>query len=272
LLVGIDAGSTGYSSVLLYNKMGYHEIFRGWQGARVRDGYFQGVEDGNPVLWINVGGELVYIKFPRHGLNPLQESGFEVQPEAVIESAEIQYDDEGTPTYYEELIIHSENLNSSAWVEVDFQYNEDVGTGAWLSADAVYESPRAVARINVGEAYNFKYRLRLVTQDADQIPIVNATELRGFARRPVHYQWSLRAKVSDLQRTYRGGRDHDPNDFISFLKNAAKKAKRVFVRSKWPQFDDMYVIVEPPTVLRTYTTTIPKQREGSIIPFTVREG
>jgi hypothetical protein len=258
--------------VLLWNQRGYHEIFRGWKGARVRDLHFQGVEDGNPILWINCGGELVYIKFPRHSLNPLKESAFEVQPEAIIESAEIQYDDEGTPTFYKELTVFSENLNSSAWIEVDYQYNEDVGTDTWISADAIYESPRGTVGLNVGEAYNFKYRLRLITQDADQIPIVNAVEINAFARRPVRYQWNMRARVSDLQRTYRGGRDHDPNKFISFLKDAASKAKRIFVRSKWPQFDDTWVVVDPPTVLRTYTTDIPKHQEGGVIPFSVREG
>src|SRR3990170_2741647 len=86
LFVGIDAGDTGRSSVLVYSG-GWHEIFRAWETARRIDNlYWQSVLGTVNRMWVSVGGDLVWLPFPRVSLNPLRDGDMTFQHEGHIVS------------------------------------------------------------------------------------------------------------------------------------------------------------------------------------------
>jgi hypothetical protein len=81
----------------------------------------------------------------------------------------------------------------------------------------------------------------------------------------------MRVKVGDTQKDLSGtGLDHDPDAFLLWLKEAATKAKAIHMRSIWEQMDNKYVIIEPPTLLRTFTNNLLGFWGGSV-NITLRE-
>jgi hypothetical protein len=111
----------------------------------------------------------------------------------------------------------------------------------------------------------------MLTEDADVPPVAVATVLEGFARTPLKFQWEMRVKVGSTQRDLAGvNADHDPDKFLIWLKDAAVRARKVYMRSIWSQMDGKYVIVEPPSLLRQFTNNILGFWGGSVT-VTVRE-
>jgi len=128
-----------------------------------------------------------------------------------------------------------------------------------------------VVPIQRGAVRKVRLRLRLRTDKAGVPPVLLAAVLEGFARTPVKYQWNLRIKVADTQRDLSGvGADHDPDLFLDWLKEAAGKARKVFMRSVWEQLDGKYVIVEPPSTLREFTNNVLGYWGGNVV-ITLRE-
>ena len=122
-----------------------------------------------------------------------------------------------------------------------------------------------------GNVRKIRYRLRLLTNNADVSPVVAATVLEGFTRTPLKYQWNMRIRVSDTQSDLSGiGADHDPDEFLAWLKKAAHEARKVHLRSIWEQMDGKYVIVEPPSLIRQFSNNLMGFWGGSVV-VTLRE-
>ena len=94
--------------------------------------------------------------------------------------------------------------------------------------------------------------------------------LECFARDPVKYQYNLRLKPSSLQRDRHGQLDADPDQFIWWLKRMSASASKVTVHSSMRQWDNKLVIIEPPTILRTFINTI-LGWTGGVIIVTIRD-
>jgi hypothetical protein len=157
-------------------------------------------------------------------------------------------------------------------VHLEYQTDNDIGTTTWIKAETFYSSPEDNLEINKGNVKRIRFRLRLLTNDADVPPVIFSTVLEGFARTPLKYQWNMRIKISDTQRDLSGiNADHDPDEFLTWLKNAAIGARRIYMRSIWEQMDGKYVIVEPPATLRQFTNNL-LGFWGGAVTVTVREG
>ena len=263
-LTGTPAGimaairSEGVSSVLVLpgDAPGWHEVWRGWAaGEKIDDIYFQ--DSYRPRLWISIGGEIVYQDWPRQTLNPLRDGGITYAPEAQLVSSTIDMGASRLPKLIKEVSAAVENLSSDAEVHLDYQINADVDTGNWIYAGVFQVNPFDTLPVNQGEVTRIRFRLRLVTRVESIPPVVNATVLEGFARTPVKYRWRVKLKISSTQRDLSGiAKDVDPDEFITWLKEAAVSSRRIFMRAIWAQMDGKYVVVEPPTLLRTFVNNL----------------
>jgi hypothetical protein len=121
-----------------------------------------------------------------------------------------------------------------------------------------------------GDVRRIRLRLRMLTNDCTTPPVLKATVLEGYARTPLKYQWNLRVKVGDCQPDLSGSQDHDPDAFLTWLKDAARQARAIRMRSIWEQLDGKVVIVEPPTLLRAFTNNL-LGLWGGTINLTLRE-
>lgn len=271
IIAGIDAGKNT-SSVLAWNKVGWHEIFRAWEaGQRVQNLFWQDCPGARPRLWISVGGELVYQDWPNGTSNPIQDTGFKFQHESVLVTASIDMGAARLPKFIKELSLASQNLTTGVEVHLEVQTDADIGTDTWIRAETFYSSPEDTLPIHQGDVRRVRLRLRLLTNQADTPPVIHATVLEGFARTPVKYQWGLQVKLGDTQRDLSGvNTDHDPDAFLTWLKDAARQARRIRMRSVWEQLDGKLVLVEPPNLSRQFTNNI-LGFWGGKINVTIRE-
>jgi len=273
LFAAIDGGSGNYSSLLVRtDPIGWHEVFRAPDiGLRIRDIHWQDCPGTYPRLWMDLGDDVVYQEWPRNGFNPLKDSGINFQHECDIVMADFDMGATRLPKFFKELALISENLTTGIEVHMEYQTDNDIGSSTWISVGTFYSSPEDILPINVGNVRKIRLRLRMHTNDADVPPIVVAAVLEGFARTPLKYQWNMRIKVSDTQRDLSGMVvDHDPDEFLSWLKDAAREARKVYMRSIWEQMDGKYVIVEPPSLMREFTNNILGFWGGSVV-VTLRE-
>jgi len=257
LFVAVDAGSSGTSCVLCYDGRGYHEVFRAFEtGQRIRSIWWQPNQDGKSKLWIECGGSLWYIDFPQNTLNPLNDSTFRYHHEGVLITSTIDMGTARLPKLFKELDVLSKNLASGIYIEVDYQVDNDIGGTTWTNMGQAFMSPESTVDIFLGNVRQIRFRLRLVTGVAETPAIIAATVAEGYARTPLKYQYLLRLRTGDNKFTLRGDQDHDPDELVRWLKEAAAGAKKIMMRSLWEQFDRKIVIVEPIALDRTVTDTI----------------
>jgi hypothetical protein len=106
--------------------------------------------------------------------------------------------------------------------------------------------------------------------DSDVPPMINALILKGFARTPIKRQWNMRIMKSSILRDKNGNPDQDVNDFYKWLWRVSESASGLRMRSVWSHMDDLWVVVEPPAITRTFTNTITSTWGGWFM-LTVRE-
>ena len=252
LAAALDAGD-GESSVMVYENDTWHELMRApGAGRRIRGLGLQDCAGTRPRLWVDLGGDLAYIQLPRDSESPLSDANIPYQHEALLVSGTVDMGAAMLPKFLKQHTLGSANLGRGLQVNIDFQIDAEIGGWRWRSAGAFYSSPLDSLPLQAGPLHAIRTRLRLLTSQAEQPPVVYASILEGFARTPLKYQWTLRVGLADLQAGRSGGRDANPDDFMAWLQQAARQARKIQMRSVWPALDDKYVIVEPPALRRQY--------------------
>ena len=259
LFVGVNAGppttsshwrqeytstTYGLSSVLVYMDRGFHEVFRGYApGYEVRGLSVQENAGTYPRLWIDYNGELI---FQDYSLTMLEEPEFKFMHEASVTSAAIDVGHASTFKFFKELDAVTERLSDEAYIEVDYQYGEDVGTDVWTNVNALRTSPVDTATINLGEVSKIRYRLRLLTENATIPPVVRSVIMKGYEVLPTKRVWTMRIKASSLRA---GANAVDPHDLYSWMWEATQRARRVWMYSVFPELNGTLVRIEPPSIL-----------------------
>ena len=259
LFAGVDAGDSGTSSVLC-RVHGWHETFRAWEsGKKVQSIFWHSVLGAPNRMWIGVGGDLVYQDYPRASLNPTKDTDIVYQHEAVLVSSWMTYGYDDLNKYIREDSLRADNLSGSArTVNLEYQTNADADSTAWTNVGAFSTSPTESQTVNVGTIKRFRRRLRLLTTSASTPPLVKATILKGIARGPVKYRWTLKIRLKDNATTLSGARDHDPDTLLTQLKTWASNTTPLTMRaiSALSALDNVAVFIEPPSTAREYINKV----------------
>lgn len=285
LFVAIDAGATGYSSIMMFDGINYHEI---WRAPEINKSvttlyWFSSKASTYPHLFFDYGGQICFIKYPDFGYNPYRDAGIYYVPEGQLIASTIDMNITRRPKFFNEISVITKNLfdNKSDFAKslfssadsnilVSYQVDGDIGTENWVNASYIYSSPVGSAFVNRSGVYAIRIKYKLSVSDANLPPIINATVVEGFVRTPVKYQWVMRVKTSSMQNTLNGAPDHDPDKLLSWLKEKANKAEAVTLHSTLKRLDLKRVIVEPPSVQMDFADAIQKSW-GGVITVVFRE-
>lgn len=276
LFAAIDGGPDGTSCVMAWNGMGWHEIFRAWgTGWRIRQLKWVPQVGGRAKLYISIGPLLIFMHMPLDTLNPQNDSGFIYQHESVLVTSTYDMGATRLPKFFKEFEGLTDSLRRTSSsvmgrsIELDYQLDDNIGGAAWTYAGSLDNSPIDAVQIMRGNKRAIRFRLRLNIESATSPLPLRATTVEGYARTPVKYQYNLRIKVSSLMRTYAGQPDRDPDVFLDWLKQMAGSASRVTVQSVFPQWNNRLVIIEPPSVTRTFANRV-LAMWGGVLVITVR--
>lgn len=247
VLGAIDAES-GTSSVLIWDGLAWHEIFRAYAaGKRIRMVRAQICTGGRNMLWNDCGGELIYQEMPLQKSSPLLDNGALFHHSSVMESSII---DMGTaselPKLIKSMTVTVKNLNSEGReVYLDYRTDENVLTGEWIQATTLNTSPEANAYLNLQNIRRFQYRLRMYTNDAS-IPIdIEGIIPSGYARTPLKLMWTMSIKSGGI---FQVGGASAPNSITlwKWLIDNARYPYSVYMQSKFEAADGYHVIMHPP--------------------------
>jgi hypothetical protein len=207
---------------------------------------------------------MVYIDMPDESLNPLRDSDSNFVWESVLETSSIPIRF-ALPKLYKDLSIISKSLGKDAQIGVDYQLDDDVGSSDpsdWIWVTDLIESPKDVVDLNLGNAENIRFRLRLMTKDASVPVEAIATVLKGVSRTPLKRQYSMNLELGG--KTLLGDEDHDPFELIQWLRKSAVSAEALLMQSKDPTLDGIWVFVDNPATLREWLSDDSRDMGGSV--------
>lgn len=268
--VGVDIDTTGgVSSVLCWNGAGWHEVFRSFSdGHRVSGIAVHPNVGTRPRLWIFLENDAYYIDFPKDAVNSLRDSGSYYMHESHIVTSTIDLNKINFQKVFKSLLLQTKNLSSTAYVEVDYQIDNDIGGTTWTRAGRVQLSPVGGVDIDRGNANMIRLRLRLYTETALTPPILYEAQLSGNYIEPPRWQWNVTVKVES--NASGATSDFKPDELLDFLIDASSNVKLLQAQSKYPRLDDKRVIVTLPVTNRESMNDAESKWSGRIT-FTLKE-
>lgn len=243
-------------SIFIYNGIGYHEIC---SFETIGDGNinfsgmaYQSFEEGNPRLWLGIDNEIVFIELSENPFAPLQRERHFTRYiyHGYIVSSGIDYGVSHQPKYYNSISVSSENLSDDAYIDIDVQYDENVGTDTWTYLGRIDTSPYQKLEIGAGTKYNFAYRLRVLSEDISSLdyftvtPVINAVVLEGFVRTPHKRVWVVRAKNSPYLVTNMGNPDVKPSVMRAWLETKMTQASKLTLNAVYSSMHEKDVILD----------------------------
>lgn len=246
----------GISSVLAWNNRGWHEVFRAFErGKKCQYVKWQEVKGGNPILWISYGGELCYLVFPKDTMNPLNDSNVLYEPEGYIDTGTIDMGITQLPKVFKDVDVIGKNIYGDG-VDLYFQTDDEIGTTEWHFAGSGMRSPISKINVGKGRVRAIRYRLRITANDVRNPPVVSALVFKMFGRAPTSRQWTIRVKGGGITRSGRMISSPELNDIYRWLWEECQEAGYLVMHSRFPEVDNIHVVVEPPGVVRNTVNNI----------------
>ena len=268
----IDAGDDGYSSVLLNNNSGWHEIYRAPNaGERITALGYLPISGKRPDrLWISVGDDIVWLVMPSNTLKAYYDDQAEYTHESVMISSWMSIGMVDVIKQWGSMNVMAENLEDEAvYVEADYQIDQDP---VWYPMSGNYiESPDQEIKFNNTfgvSAKRLRYRLRLQTNDKSKTPFIKAVVMKtvikvstkycyGMSCRNLANDVNLREEVEDIT----------PWDRLDILIDWANNATALHMNCFTEPFDDKIVFLDPPT----FSNLREEDRPGNLIQVTLNE-
>ena len=248
----IDAGD-GYSSVLLNNNSGYHEIYRAPNaGERITALGYQAISGERPDrLWISVGDDIVWLAMPSNTLKAYYDDQAEYVYESVLVSSWYSIGMVDVIKQWGSMNVMAENLKKdSVYIEADYQIDQDP---TWYPMDAFYvESPTQEVKFKSAfgiSAKRLRYRLRLQTNDISKTPFVKAVVLKTVIKISTKYSYSMSCRnVMDDENLRGEVEDISPWQRLDQMIKWADNATALRMRCYTYPFDNKIVFLDPPQI------------------------
>jgi len=199
LIAAVDGGVDNYSSILIYNQGGWHELYRAPQpGLRIRNLYYQAIPGPTPDrLWISQGSDVLYLHMPSETLNMLEDAELRFTHESHLITGKFSTNLFDVPKLWNEMKLYSESLSSGAQeVFLDYRLDEDTD---WENIEQPFDEGPIQDKF-IGEAgrtisRQIQFRLRLLTNDASVAPVVRAYVMESIGKSPVKHLLSFTGQL-----------------------------------------------------------------------------
>ncbi len=260
IFAAIDAGTSGYSSVLLWNGLGWHEVYRAPLGERIKRLHLQ-VIPGTTIdrLWVNQGMDVIWLPMPSLTFDPYRDSNYRFTHEGMITTAWMYMGMQDIPKFFHTLTLFTENAASGAQV-VDAEYQTD-DSSTWVAIGSTFDtSPSEEVHIEDSSGVShtttgkrIRFRLRLQTDDNTETPKVKASVLEAVGRIDVKFRYDLTFLASDEAIDLEGDDDtySAAETLTDDLDTWAASATPLTMRCVYSPYDNKTVFPDP-TSLRPF--------------------
>jgi len=268
----IDAGADGYSSVLLNNNSGFHEIYRAPNaGERITALGYQAISGDRPDrLWISVGDDIVWLVMPSNTLKAYYDNQAEYVYESVLVSSWMSIGMVDVIKQWGSMNIMAENLEKdSVYIEADYQIDQDPN---WYPMNAHFvESPTQEIKFKSSfgiSAKRLRYRLRLQTNDISKTPFIKAVVMKTVIKISTKYSYSMSCRnVANDVNLCGEVEDISPWQRLETLIKWADNATALRMRCYTYPFDNKIVFLDPPNI----SNLREKDRPGMLLSINLNE-
>lgn len=272
IYAAIDAGSDGYSSVLCYNKGGWHEIYRSrFKGRSIRRLHIQSMPGKSQSrLWISEGSDVLWIPI---ALNPLQESDYRYIHESAVITSRIYGGMQDLLKYFHSVKLATRGLTSGLQVYVDYRTDEQT---SWTRittpyTTSPYQENDLVSTYNVEGRY-IELRIVLQTEDNTVTPEVLAYVIKSVMREESKYASTYSFRVKDWDRDLQGDPiDETISTIMSKLNTMISTPAPIYVNSISDLEDGKWMVPQPASLRRLEVIEDEDGRELHICQVTMLE-
>ena len=283
ILACLDAGDYGQSSVMFWNQVGWCELYRGALGQRIRNAFIQvipGIENADR-LWVSVGNEVYWLPI---AINPLKQEGYPFFSGSQIESSRITGSLKEVNKYWDSFKVFSENLQAGQqWVTLDYQVDTDPNNWHPVANDQgqpikIETSPSQEVKLkpaNTVEGRWLRYRMTLNTNNELITPRVKAIVIDAITRIPGKRAWNITFEISDEGQDLNGDQaSQRATYYYNILRTWADSRQRaapLIMQYGHEIYDQVYVVIEPPSLKPLEQRTIPDRGIQFIGSMMLRE-
>ncbi len=272
IYAAIDGGDNGYSSVMCYNRGGWHEIYRSrFIGRRIRKIHIQSVPGYiHSRLWISEGSDILWVPI---AINPLRDKYCQFTHESAVITSRIHGGMQDVAKFFKSAKLATRNLSSGVQVQVD--YRTDVET-AWTRVSSAfttspYQEQDLSSAMDVSGRW-IELRIVLQTEDNTITPEVFAWVLKAIEREEGKYANTYTFRVKDWDRDLQGNPiDETVSSFIGKMETMINGPLPLLINSISDLDDSKYVVAQPASLKRLRIVPEEGGRELHICQLTLLE-
>lgn len=271
--VSIDAGETGYSSIMMFNGNGWHNLYRAPnKGERIHDIAFQPIYGNRPDrLWAQVGDNVIWLSMPSKILYALQDDYAEYTHESIVVSAWLTGGMAEVDKLWQSLSIMADYIDGeTCWIEADYQLDDEE---EWhpIPNNPYDTSPQQeedfASETESVNGKKLRYRLRMQTNDYTKTPKVNVVLIKAVGRIDIKYSYSFTFRnmkyKADLMREYE---EIEPYELDEILSDWANRLATLRLNSAYKLFDNKKVFLDA-----LQTSIVYEKGEGYLSQITLTE-
>ena len=251
LYLGIDAGATGYSSILYWNQIGYHEMYRAPYGERIRGMHIQTIPGSNVGrLWVGLSYTTVWLPVT---LNPRKQSDYRYTSPGTLIGSWFNGGFGEINKFWKSIQLYAEGLATGQTITMEYQ--TDVSE-IWhplpsgFTAVPMQEVLMATDYSVYGKRW--RYRITMTTNDDTKSPRIKAMTIPAVTRLPANKSWSVTVLADDAMVDRQGIRQSLTAkllmDQLQTWADSALSPLPLILRSPVSAFDNKRVFLEPPSV------------------------
>lgn len=251
IYMGVDGTAAGTSSVLFWNQIGYHEVYRALQTQRIRSLFIQTIPGGRSGrLWIGLSSKTVWLPV---SLNPRQQDDYRYASTGSLESAWFNGGFKEINKFWRSLQVYAESLSAGQTITAEYMTDTD---NTWHSLPDTFDTS-PMQEVLMSSSHNvygkrWKYRLTLTTDDDTKTPRVKAVTVPSVTRLPPNKAWSMTVLADDAMVDRQGVKQSmSAQQLMEQLETWADSELTpipLSMRSAVAAFDNKKVFIEPPTI------------------------
>lgn len=267
----VDGGTSGYSSILMHNGTGWHNVYTAQvAGERILAVDFQPIP-GTTLdrMWIAVGNDIIWIPFPSLTLDPTKDSNYRYTHYGTWTSGWMYVSMADAYKFFKSVKLFTEDLSSEAQtVEADYQVDDET-TWTPLEND-FYSSPVQEQDLKEGlglAAKRIRIRLHLLSNDNTKTPLIKTTVVENISQVAVKYSYAFTYRVLDNDHNLLGAKTEiSAEDFQDIVDGWAANLTPLQMNGWRKRFHGKVVYIDP-----TQSKPISEAKEGYIERLTVVE-
>jgi hypothetical protein len=281
----IDAGLSGYSSILAWNGFGWHSVFSSTTiGIRITNLFWQPCPEYMSRLWIIIGGDLIYQEFPMYSSDPTKDTNCKFMSSFDFTTATFNLGDKDFYKCFNTLLLSNRASAGNGGIALFYQSDDSIGGATWNPILDGYANNQGrlfsitqdarslLAVIGISSLKQIRFRIVMYGTSCNNPFVLESISLQGSEIEPLKYQWAMTCAVESDGEDLQGNADVSPDVLQLALQNWANTRAQLLTSSTKLSLHGKYVLVEPPTVrMQSIDTEDGSSKWKGTLWFTLRE-